>query len=151
MARRGGDAAREILVEEFLPGEEVALEGLLDRGRLRVLALFDKPDPLDGPYFEETIYVTPSRLPAALQERIASAASDAAAALGLVDGPIHAELRVRGEEAFVLEIAARSIGGLCSRTLRFGTGQSLEELILRHALGERPRTASRGSRGRRGS
>jgi biotin carboxylase len=134
VARRGGEAAREILVEEFLPGAEVALEGLLDQGRLRVLALFDKPDPLDGPYFEETIYVTPSRFPPRTQERIASAASDAAAALGLVDGPVHAELRVRGEEPVVLEIAARSIGGLCSRTLRFGTGMSLEELILRHAL-----------------
>jgi biotin carboxylase len=135
VARRGGDAAREILVEEFLPGVEVALEGLLDAGRLRVLALFDKPDPLDGPFFEETIYVTPSRLPPASQERIASVATDAAAALGLCDGPIHAELRVRGGEAWILEIAARSIGGLCSRTLRFGTGLSLEELILRHALG----------------
>ena len=136
-ARRGGAAAREILVEEFLPGGEVALEGLLERGRLRVLALFDKPDPLDGPYFEETIYVTPSRLAPEAQERIASVASSAAAALGLVDGPVHAELRVGagGGEVRVLEIAARSIGGLCSRTLRFGTGLSLEELILRHALG----------------
>jgi biotin carboxylase len=137
VARRGGKAAREILVEEFVPGEEVALEGLLEGGRLRLLALFDKPDPLDGPYFEETIYVTPSRLPPESQERIASVASSAAAALGLVDGPIHAELRVgdEGGSARVLEIAARSIGGLCSRTLRFGTGLSLEELILRHALG----------------
>jgi biotin carboxylase len=137
VGRRGGSAAREILVEEFLPGSEVALEGLLERGRLRVLALFDKPDPLDGPYFEETIYVTPSRLSPETQARIASVASSAAAALGLVDGPIHAELRVGdgGGEAWVLEVAARSIGGLCSRTLRFGTGLSLEELILRHALG----------------
>ena len=136
VARRGGAAAREILVEEFVPGGEVALEGLLERGRLQALALFDKPDPLDGPYFEETIYVTPSRLPPQSQERIASLASSAATALGLVDGPIHAELRVGdGGEARVLEIAARSIGGLCSRTLRFGTGLSLEELILRHALG----------------
>jgi len=135
LVRRGGDAAREILVEEFVPGAEVALEGMLEARRLRVLALFDKPDPLDGPFFEETIYVTPSRLPAAAQERIASVAADAAAALGLCDGPIHAELRVRGDSAWILEIAARSIGGLCSRTLRFGTGFSLEELILRHALG----------------
>jgi biotin carboxylase len=136
VVRRGGPAAREILVEEFLPGEEVALEGLLEAGRLRVLALFDKPDPLNGPYFEETIYVTPSRLPADAQTHVADVAARAVAALGLVDGPIHAELRVRAGKAWVLEVAARSIGGLCSRTLRFGTGLSLEELILRHALGE---------------
>jgi biotin carboxylase len=146
VARRGEAAAREILVEQFLPGDEVALEGLLDGGRLRVLALFDKPDPLEGPYFEETIYVTPSRLPAQTQEAIASVAARAGAALGLVDGPIHAELRVRDGEAWVLEIAARSIGGLCSRTLRFGTGLSLEELILRHALGERVDALARETR-----
>ncbi|HEY2796348.1 MAG TPA: ATP-grasp domain-containing protein [Thermoanaerobaculia bacterium] len=146
VARRGGEAAREILVEEFLPGDEVAVEGLLEAGRLLVLALFDKPDPLNGPYFEETIYVTPSRLAQRTQSRIASVASAAATALGLVDGPIHAELRVRGEEAWILEIAARSIGGLCSRTLRFGTGLSLEELILRHALGRTVDGLARESR-----
>jgi hypothetical protein len=146
VVRRGGPAAREILVEEFVPGGEVALEGLLDRGSLRVLALFDKPDPLNGPYFEETIYVTPSRLPPAAQERIASVVSSAAGALGLVDGPIHAELRVRDGQAWVLEVAARSIGGLCSRTLRFGTGLSLEELILRHALGQTVEGVARESR-----
>lgn len=136
VARRGGAAAREVLVEEYLPGEEVALEGLLEDGCLRVLALFDKPDPLEGPYFEETLYVTPSRLPAQTQAAIAATAGDAAAALGLRDGPIHAELRTRNGRAWVLEVAARSIGGLCSRTLRFGTGLSLEEILLRHALGE---------------
>jgi len=98
-------------------------------------ALLDKPDPLDGPFFEETIYVTPSRLPEATQARIASVTREACAALGLTEGPIHAELRVNERGAFVLEVAARSIGGLCSRTLTFGTGLSLEELILCHALG----------------
>jgi biotin carboxylase len=135
VAARGGDAAAQILVEDFVPGEEVALEGLLTRGELRVLALFDKPDLLNGPFFEETIYVTPSRHAAAVQEACAGAAKAAALALGLREGPIHAEIRVDGSRACVIEIAARSIGGLCSRTLRFGTGMSLEELILRHALG----------------
>ena len=100
-----------------------------------MLALFDKPDPLDGPFFEETIYVTPSRHARDVQSRCAAAGKAAARALGLREGPVHAELRVDGQRVTVIEIAARSIGGLCSRTLRFGTGMSLEELILRHALG----------------
>ena len=130
-----GEANQRILVESFIPGAEVALEGLLIRGRLRVLALFDKPDPLDGPFFEETIFVTPSRLPATVQERIAATVEQAIAALGLRDGPIHAELRVNANGVWPIEVAARSIGGLCSRVLRFGAGASLEELILGHALG----------------
>jgi len=130
-----GDGARQILVEEFIPGVEVALEGLLVNGKLQPLALFDKPDPLDGPFFEETIYVTPSRHPPAVQSAVADCAARAAHALGLREGPVHAELRVNGDGPWIIEVAARSIGGLCSRTLRFGTGMSLEELILRHALG----------------
>jgi biotin carboxylase len=130
-----GDGAREILVEGFVPGREVALEGLLVGGALRVLALLDKPDPLDGPFFEETIYVTPSRLPPATQAAIADCAARATAALGLREGPVHAELRVDARGPWLVEVAARSIGGLCSRTLRFGTGLTLEELIVRHALG----------------
>ncbi|HEV8674115.1 MAG TPA: ATP-grasp domain-containing protein [Methylomirabilota bacterium] len=129
------EGAAEILVEGFVPGREVALEGLLQAGALGVLALFDKPDPLDGPFFEETIYVTPSRLPTAVQGAIADTASRAADALGLREGPIHAELRVNEAGVWLIEVAGRSIGGLCSRTLRFGTGMSLEEIILRHALG----------------
>jgi biotin carboxylase len=130
-----GDAARVLLVEEFVPGREVALEGLLRGGTLETLALFDKPDPLDGPFFEETLYVTPSRLPDPLQARIRHTAQDACKALGLVEGPVHAELRVNDRGPWIIEVAARSIGGLCSRTLRFGTGMTLEEVILRHALG----------------
>ena len=134
-----GEGADQILVEGFIRGREVALEGLLVDGALRTLALFDKPDPLDGPFFEETIYVTPSRLPADVQAAIRRVTGAAAAALGLRDGPVHAELRVDldqpGAGPWMIEIAARSIGGLCSRTLRFGTGMSLEEVILRHALG----------------
>jgi biotin carboxylase len=130
-----GDAAEYLLAEQFVPGLEVALEGLLLGGTLHTLALFDKPDPLDGPFFEETIYVTPSRLPQAIQRRIIKVTAEAGAALGLREGPVHAELRVNDDGPWVIEVAARSIGGLCSRALRFGTGMSLEELILRHALG----------------
>ncbi|HET7034839.1 MAG TPA: ATP-grasp domain-containing protein [Thermomicrobiaceae bacterium] len=126
----------EILVEEFLPGFEVALEGLLDAGQLRVLALFDKPDPLDGPLFEETIYVTPSRLSETTQRAIADCTAAAATALGLRTGPVHAELRVNERGPWLIEIAGRSIGGLCSTILEFGTGFKLEDLILKQAVGE---------------
>jgi hypothetical protein len=112
---------------------------VLTDGRLRILAMFDKPDPLDGPYFEETIYVTPSIAPAVTQQRIEHAVTDAVRAIGLHHGPIHAECRVNGDEVYVLEVAARPIGGLCSRALRFQSGSetaSLEEILLRHAIGE---------------
>ncbi len=135
VASRGRDAAGHILAQEFISGIEVALEGLLDGGNLTVLAIFDKPDPLDGPFFEETIYATPSRHPEATQREISSCVAKAAHAIGLREGPVHAELRFNEKGVWMLEMAARSIGGLCSRTLRFGTGLSLEELILRHALG----------------
>jgi biotin carboxylase len=129
-----GDDGATVLAERFVPGDEVSVEGLLRDGELDVLAVFDKPDPLDGPYFEETIYVTPSRHDV---ERIARVVADACRAVGLREGPVHAEARVdvRSGRGVVLEVAARSIGGLCSRALTFGAGVSLEELILRHALG----------------
>ncbi|MFQ5427061.1 MAG: ATP-grasp domain-containing protein, partial [Gaiellales bacterium] len=114
---------------------EVAVEGMLRAGRLEVVAVFDKPDPLEGPYFEETIFVTPSRLPPDTLATVGDLTAAAVAALGLVEGPIHAELRVDGGRAWLLELAARSIGGLCARSLRFGLGVSFEELILRRALG----------------
>jgi biotin carboxylase len=130
------------LVEDFVPGYEVALEGLLVNRRLHVLAIFDKPDPLDGPFFEETIYVTPSRVPAGLQTAIAQCAERAARALGLAEGPVHVELRYNDRGPWLIELAARPIGGRCSAVLRFGTGDggrgtgvSLEEIILRNALG----------------
>jgi biotin carboxylase len=123
-----------ILVETFIPGTEVAVEGLLRHGRLHVLALFDKPDPLDGPFFEETIYVTPSRLPEQRQQQIAARIADAAAAIGLTTGPIHAEARLNAHGIFVIEIAPRSIGGHCSRAVRLMDGIRLEEMILRDAL-----------------
>jgi biotin carboxylase len=129
-----GPAGRQVLVEAFVPGPEVALEGLLEKGRLHLLALFDKPDPLDGPFFEETVYVTPSRLAADAQRALAEVAADAAHAIGLVDGPVHAELRWNDRGPWLIELAARPIGGRCSAALRFGTDVSLEEVIVRHAL-----------------
>jgi len=128
-------AALGLIVESFIPGFEVALEGLLEAGRLRRLALFDKPDPLDGPAFEETLYVTPSRLAPQQQDAIARTVERACAAAGLAEGPIHAEARVNAHGVWLLEIAPRSIGGLCGRVLRHALGMSLEALILRHALG----------------
>jgi biotin carboxylase len=128
------EAGQKILVEEFVPGREVALEGLLTDGQLRMLALFDKPDPLEGPFFEETIYITPSRLSERVQSEIIATASHAAMALGLREGPMHAELRVNDKGVWLIELAARSIGGRCSRTLQFASEMSLEELILRQAL-----------------
>ena len=132
---RVGGAADRILIEDYIPGAEVAVEALLEDGGLHLLALFDKPDPLEGPYFEETIYVTPSRLDDAVRKAISDTVARAAAALGLRDGPLHAELRLPPGDPVVIDIAARSIGGLCARILRFASGIGLEELILRHALG----------------
>jgi biotin carboxylase len=136
VARRGGALAREALAEEFIPGFEVAVEGLVANGEFRMLAIFDKPDPLDGPFFEETIYVTPSRLAPRVQHEIVATTSAATGAMGLTGGPVHAELRVNEHGSWVIEVAARAIGGLCSRALSFDSGISLEELIVRHALGE---------------
>ncbi len=141
----------QFLVEGYIPGREVAVEGLLTGGALRILALFDKPDPLEGPYFEETIYVTPSRLSTSQLREIERCAADAARALGLFHGPIHAEFRVNDDGIWPLEVAPRPIGGLCTRALRFSRDANtppigLEELLLRHALelpgGDYPREQS---------
>ena len=125
-----------LVIENFIPGREYALEGSLERGALTTLALFDKPEPLDGPYFEETIYVTPSRLPEAIQARIHGEVARACRVAGLAIGPVHAEVRVNDQGIWILEIAARSIGGLCGRVLTHCLGMSLEELILRQAVAE---------------
>ena len=130
-----GDRARQYLIEEFIPGYEVAVEGLVVNRRLHVLAIFDKPDPLDGPFFEETIYVTPSQVPTGLQKAITDCADRAVRALGIIEGAIHAELRYNERGPWLIELAARPIGGRCSAVLRFGTGVTLEEIIVRHALG----------------
>jgi hypothetical protein len=155
---------RNLQVESYIEGREFAIEGLVTKGRFQALAVFDKPDPLEGPFFEETIYVTPSRETAAVQQELLATAENAVAALGLCQGPVHAELRYNSEGAWILEVAARPIGGLCARALRFAPAaakrratrrsqaasrdaspalqaarpseMSLEELILRHALGE---------------
>jgi hypothetical protein len=125
-----------VMVETYIPGKEVAIEGLLGDGQLRVLAIFDKPDPLEGPFFEETIYVTPSRLPKETQDALIDCAAKAVYAFGLKTGPLHAEFRVNADGPWVLEAAPRPIGGLCSRSLWFGPERiSLEELLVRHALG----------------
>lgn len=135
-----------LLVEDYIPGIEVALEGILLDGELKTLTIFDKPDPLEGPFFEETLYVTPSRLPTDIQTALHHATTEAADALGLRHGPVHAELRYNDTGAHLIEIAARTIGGLCARTLRFGTGMSLEELVIRHAIGEPVKTFQREQR-----
>jgi hypothetical protein len=140
-----------MLVEGFIPGREYAVEGLMHRGALHVLAMFDKPDPLDGPFFEETIYLTPSAAPEADRRAIVSAIDHAATALGLSHGPVHAECRINHDaetglpRVYVLEVAARPIGGLCARALRFeDPGRQdarmvpLEELLMRHTLGWSP-------------
>ncbi|MGB5443242.1 MAG: ATP-grasp domain-containing protein [Gammaproteobacteria bacterium] len=124
-----------VLVERFVAGPEVALEGLLSDGSLDVLAIFDKPDPMEGPFFEETYYITPSRHSAAWQENIISCVKDACRALGLREGPVHAELRLSTEGCVVLEVASRTIGGECARLLGYGTGHSLESLVIAHATG----------------
>jgi biotin carboxylase len=127
----------DILIEDYIPGREFALEGIVTAGKLQTLALFDKPDPLEGPFFEETIYVTPSRQTEAVQRQIRETAQEAVTALGLADGPVHAEMRVNDAGVWILEAAARPIGGLCARVLRFGAPFcTLEQLLLRHALGE---------------
>ena len=127
-----------IQIERYIEGREFALEGLMTRGELQVLAIFDKPDPLEGPFFEETIYVTPSRESRDVQGAIVGAARQAVRALGLWHGPIHAEMRVNDAGVYVLEVAARPIGGLCARALRFGDERTLEDVVILHAIGQMP-------------
>ena len=133
------DERSRLVVESYVPGAEVAVEGLLSDGRLEVLAIFDKPDPLVGPFFEESIYVTPSRLGMHAEERIVECVRRAVTAFGLSTGPVHAELRWSEGEAWLLEVAARTIGGECARLFRFGAGHSLEEVVLAAAMGRRLR------------
>lgn len=142
--------SRSIQVESFIPGSEFAIEGVLTAGELQVLAVCDKPDPLNGPFFEETIYVTPPR-DRAMISRIHEPLTKAIAALGLTHGPVHAEVRVNDGGVYLLEVASRPIGGLCARMLRFCSATdrsqtiSLEQLLIRHALGEEVRAWQRES------
>jgi hypothetical protein len=139
-----------MLVEDYLPGREVAVEGLITEGEPRILAIIDKPDPLEGPYFEETIYVTPSRLPSHEQQAIQKCFLDSVRAMGLTHGPVHAEFRLNDQGVWPIELAPRPIGGLCAQALRFkisGTTETigLEELLLRHALNLPGASATRES------
>ncbi len=145
---RRQETSNYLQVEEYIGGDEIAVEGVVDHGRLKVLALFDKPDPLAGPFFEESIYVTPSRLPREVQAEVMETLRRAVQALGLRHGPLHAELRTNNRGPWIMEVAARSIGGLCSRALRFRSpgrdeNISLEELLVRLALGEEVETIRR--------
>ncbi len=126
----------QILAEDYIPGIEVALEGIIENGRLHMLALFDKPQSLQGPFFEESIYVTPSQLPVLQQQKVIATVATMCTHLGLIKGPIHAELRLNNEGIWFIEMAARSIGGRCASALGFGNGTRLEELVLRNALGQ---------------
>lgn len=131
-----------IVVEEFVGGDEVSVEALVEDGDTEIIAVFDKPDPLEGPFFEETIYVTPSRHPDDVRRAVEQTTAIAADALGLCEGPIHAELRVGSGGPVVIEVAARSIGGMCSSTLRAADGTTLEEVIIRRACGLPSRVAA---------
>jgi biotin carboxylase len=133
---RSSPKGASLLVEEFVAGPEVAVEGLLVDGALAVLAVYDKPEPLDGPFFEETVYTVPSELPEGRMVRVGEAVQAATRALGLTDGPVHAELRLGGGRPVVIDLASRSIGGRCSAVLHFRSGRSLEEILLLSALGE---------------
>jgi len=130
-------AASRLLMERYVPGPEVALEGLLMRGKLQVLAVFDKPDPLEGPYFEETYYIMPSRHAPAVQQAVSACVQAACRGLGLLEGPVHAEVRIAREGCVIMEVASRTIGGECARLLSTGTGHSLEALVIAHATGQR--------------
>ena len=124
-----------VLIERYLPGVEIAFEGYLLQGALTVLAIFDKPDPLEGPFFEETIYVTPTRLTPLQQRQVFTSVQEACHAYGLITGPVHAELRVNPEGAWILEIAARTIGGECSQVFSLDGGIELEQMVINLAMG----------------
>ncbi len=133
-----------LLLERFISGPEYAVEALLSDGRLDLLAVFEKPEPMDGPFFEETYYVFPAPLSAETERRILAALSAACAAYGLTQGPVHAELRLAGDQVWIIELASRTIGGQCARLLEMALGQKLESIVLRNALGvyRRPALAS---------
>lgn len=130
------EVRHRLLIEQYIPGDEVAVEGMLHQGRLQILTIFDKPEPLEGPFFEESYYITPTRQPGKIQQQIHDAVLKACLAYGLQEGPVHAECRINEQGVWILEVAARTIGGLCARLLTFGTGYSLEQLVLAQAMGK---------------
>jgi biotin carboxylase len=130
------DEKNQLLIESFIPGEEIAIEGLLRKGDLELLAVFDKPDLMEGPYFEETYYITPSRHSVEIQQAALLTVQAACRAYGLVEGPVHAELRINDDGTWVMEVASRTIGGECARLLTYGTGPDLETLVIKNALDE---------------
>jgi biotin carboxylase len=131
------DETNKLLVETFIPGHEIALEGLLRKGDLELLTMFDKPDPMQGPFFEETYYITPSSHSDEIQQAALQTVQAACRAYGLVEGPVHAELRISDEGIWIIEVASRTIGGECARMLTYGTGYDLETLVIKKALGEK--------------
>ena len=135
LRKRAGKQSDYIMIEEYIPGKEVAIEGIVSEGKLTMLAIFDKPELLEGPTFEETIIVTPSVLTKKIQYSLLETLQIVVKALGIVKGPVHAEARINRNGNYILECASRSIGGLCSKVLEFQGGISLEELILRSYLG----------------
>jgi len=139
------EARETILIEKFIPGKEVALEAILQQGKLVPIAIFDKPEPLEGPYFEETYYVTPSRLEKSVQQNVIQIIEQACRSYGLTTGPVHAEMRIDGTKGYILEIAARTIGGECAKLVEFASGQSLESLVIEYAMGIHTNTVTLGT------
>jgi len=134
------DEKQSVLIEQYIPGYEFAFEGMLHQGKLQCLALFDKPDLMEGPYFEETYYITPSRLSKNLQQKIKETVLRACQGYGLKEGPVHAEVRIHEDEVWFMEMASRTIGGQCAQSLQYATGLSLEEMVIQNALGKEIQT-----------
>jgi hypothetical protein len=134
----GSEHPRVVLIEEYIPGAEYAVEGLLNAGDWRTIAIFGKPDPLEGPFFEETIYITPPDLGPGIEQKITDAVRAACAAYGLDHGPVHAECRINEDGVWLIELAPRTIGGKCSRIFQSGVGQALEDIVILNALGRSP-------------
>ena len=124
-----------VLLEEYIHGEEIAVEGVVENGKFKLLTIFDKPDPLHGPFFEETYYITPTRLNSETVDKVSDVVRSACEAYGINTGPVHAECRLRGGQIYLIEMAARTIGGLCSDILEYGLGCTLEEIVLKQAIG----------------
>jgi hypothetical protein len=134
----GPEHPRVALIEEYIPGMEYVVEGLLNSGNWQTMAIFGKPDPLEGPFFEETIYIAPPSLKFDVEEKILNTVRATCEAYGLEHGPIHAECRINDDGVWLIELAPRTIGGKCSRIFQSGTGQALEDIVILNALGRRP-------------